>query len=173
MAMAEEKHVYCQGWTLPDSPTGYEAGEEEKPAYSPPEHIDSDVIIDIKEALNQNPQWKSIPWLTSRSFPSDSWQTGDDRMEVCHWRDKERTQLFVSIPEKTQREEGIADAMGKRWEATRPTGPFDLEGEKNVMIASGTLVLPRRFFAYVLRDRKFASVDVMMMEKIPPSAKHL
>ncbi|OTA05295.1 hypothetical protein A9Z42_0059670 [Trichoderma parareesei] len=57
--------------------------------------------------------------------------------------------------------------MGERWEDMRPTGPFDLQDD-DVTIPFGTLVLPHRFFAYVLRDRKFACVDVMTMEIIPP-----
>ncbi|KAL6884260.1 hypothetical protein HDV57DRAFT_494086 [Trichoderma longibrachiatum] len=168
MAMVKEKHVYCQGWTLPNSPTGQRSGEEKRLAYSPPEHIDSDVIIDIKEALNKNPDWKPILWPNGQHLTGDSWQVGNDKMEVCHWRDKSRAQLLVSIPEKIQREEAIADAMGERWEGMPSIGSFDLKSENDVTIPSGILVLPRRFFAYVLRDRKFASVDVMMMEKIPP-----
>ncbi|UKZ63507.1 uncharacterized protein TrAtP1_004734 [Trichoderma atroviride] len=59
--------------------------------------------------------------------------------------------------------------MFQRWEEdTNPAGPHDIEDGRGNIIRSASLVLPHRFFAYVLRDRRFASVDVMTMEKIPP-----
>lgn len=168
-SMVKEKHVYCQGWTLPDNPLGKTAGEKESLAYNPPEYVDSDVIIDIKEALNHNPDWKLRFGLSRGVSGDDSWQNGDDKMEICHWSSEERAHLLVSKPEKTQRSERIGDAMLQRWEDTTcPEGIDDIRDESDKMIRSASLVLPHRFFVYVLRDRKFASVDVMTMEKIPP-----
>lgn len=167
--MVKEKHVYCQGWTLPDNPTGTKTVEGKNLTYNPPEYVESDVIIDIKEALNQNPDWKLRFGLSHGVSGHDSWQNGDDKMEICHWSDDKRTQLLVSKPEKTQRSENIGDAMFQRWkELAGPAGPHDIEDERGNMIRSASLVFPRRFFAYVLRSRKFASVDVMTMENIPP-----
>ncbi|EHK41290.1 hypothetical protein TRIATDRAFT_162337, partial [Trichoderma atroviride IMI 206040] len=168
-AMVKEKHVYCQGWTLPDNPIGKKTVERQNLAYSPPEYVDSDVIIDIKEALNQNPDWKLGFGLSYGVLGDDPWLNGDDKMEICHWNSDKRTQLLVSRPEKIQRSEGVGDAMFQRWEEdTNPAGPHDIEDGRGNIIRSASLVLPHRFFAYVLRDRRFASVDVMTMEKIPP-----
>ncbi|KAL7934059.1 hypothetical protein V8C35DRAFT_45527 [Trichoderma chlorosporum] len=71
-AIAREKHVYCQGWTLPADPKGdqvrrnrreFDDGipsyiEKMKPEFSSPEYIDSDVIIDVEEALKQSSDWE-------------------------------------------------------------------------------------------------------------------
>ncbi|KAM0515305.1 hypothetical protein ACHAPE_006262 [Trichoderma viride] len=143
------------------------AGQWGKYADSSPEYVDSDVIIDIKEAFKQNPDWR-LKFELKRSG-SEWGREGNDKMEICHWSDDKRTQLLTSKSEKTQREQGIGDEMLQMWEEdTSPAGPHDIEDEKGKIIRSGSLVLPRRVFAYLLRDRKFASVDVMAMEKIPP-----
>lgn len=84
-----------------------------------------------------------------------------------HWSSDKRTQILVMKPEKTQLSEGCGDEiLQSRKKDTRPAGPHDIEDGRGNIIRSATLVLPRRFFAYLLRNRKFASVDVMTMEKI-------
>lgn len=59
--------------------------------------------------------------------------------------------------------------MLQRWEEeTLPAGPHEIEDEKGKIIRFASPVLPCRFFTCVLRHRKFASVDVMAIEKIAP-----
>ncbi|KAM0257726.1 hypothetical protein ACHAQJ_004177 [Trichoderma viride] len=119
MAMVREKHVYCQSWTLPGVSVGIE-GKAEETKYSPPEYVESDVIIDIKEAMNQNSEWK------------------------------------------------IGYGLSGKGRSTAPAGLDDIVNKGGKLIRFGALLLPRRFLVYVLRERRFASVDVMTMEKIPP-----
>jgi hypothetical protein len=162
MTMALAKHVYCQSWTLPYDPLE----TKEKAVYSPSEYVDSDVIIDITEALNQNSDWKLRDVMDWAVVP---WQLRDEDIEICHWSDVRRTQLWVTVVEEMYRPGNNERIMWSRWnQAMSPAGPFDIVTKSGAILRSGSLVLPRRFFVYVLRERRFASVDVMTLEKIPP-----
>ncbi|KAL7907754.1 hypothetical protein GGI35DRAFT_454723 [Trichoderma velutinum] len=208
--MSKEKHVYCQGWTLPNDPLGgsdrgirgpirddYRSRTLPAPApapppppgypypppapprirryrehredYNPPEYVDSDVIIDVKEALSQNSHWNFMFGLSTIAEPGNEWRDEDDQIEIRHWSDGERTRLWASMTEKAQRFEDIRQDVMNRWQDEMcPAGPLDIIDGNGKIIRSALLVLPRRFFAYILRQRRFASVDVMTMEKIPP-----
>ncbi|KAL6875816.1 hypothetical protein HDV57DRAFT_510631 [Trichoderma longibrachiatum] len=154
------RDIYYTGWTLVTGmlPRSY------SPSNIPePEHIESEVIIDFKEALRQ--------------LPSALVETGDEPLEeeleepmayflpqYRLWRDSgspdycETREFFVS------RADGI---HRKIWKEVEQHDKF-LTSSEDISGADFTdkhlAILPKRLPGYVLRERKFALLHVLNFE---------
>lgn len=152
-ALMESKFGFYRGWTLSKSPSG-EVTERKGPTFNI-EHIDSDVIIDFSEALNQNPAWR--PALRTRPIDTHLVKNALDSMPTSLWSDPSRydrlaqsrevliTADDVSRTESKEFEE--ADKFISSQQLSPPMTPEDL------------CLLPRRLFAYALWQRRFVMVD--------------
>ncbi|KAL1861690.1 hypothetical protein Daus18300_008658 [Diaporthe australafricana] len=138
------------------------------------EFIESQVIVDLDEAFRAKPSWRPKfhkPTISKYS----SVESQHDRYPKQIWHDKSRRKLSYSMPELIQFEDGVdlkrrrenilnADsflhnrAKGSRWERTSYNF-MDLRDEDLAL-------LPRRLFAYTLRERKFVAIDVNYLRPI-------
>jgi hypothetical protein len=172
-SFTKEKHCSCEGWTI----TGPPLGVLEKEDIETPEHVEGDVIIDFQETLRRQPSWKP-EFEAPNEETTDDWKHGMDRMMINHWPttpepDKPNEPLF-SIQEFTQRDDDTEE-KGKMAGISRDAL---LKAYKNgdVITLDGldedinNLLLPRRFFVYVLRQRRFAMVDIYSLQAIPPQS---
>ncbi|KAM0228596.1 hypothetical protein ACHAP5_011897 [Fusarium lateritium] len=172
-SFTKEKHCACEGWNI----TGPPLGVLEKEDSETPEHVEGDVIIDFQETLRRQPSWKP-EFEAPNEETTDDWKHGMDRMMINHWPstpepDKPREPLF-SIQEFTQRDDdseekgklaGMSkDALLQAYKEGDVTTLDGLDEEIN------NLLLPRRFFVYVLRQRRFAMVDIYSLQAIPPQS---
>ncbi|KAM0287308.1 hypothetical protein ACHAO9_007712 [Fusarium lateritium] len=172
-SFTKEKHCACEGWNI----TGPPLGVLEKEDSETPEHVEGDVIIDFQETLRRQPSWKP-EFEAPNEETTDDWKHGMDRMMINHWPstpepDKAREPLF-SIQEFTQRDDdseekgklaGMSrDALLQAYKEGDVTTLDGLDEEIN------NLLLPRRFFVYVLRQRRFAMVDIYSLQGIPPQS---
>ncbi|KAG5768318.1 hypothetical protein H9Q72_004086 [Fusarium xylarioides] len=169
----KEKHVSCDGWTI----TGPPLGVFDQEGNETPEHVEGDVIIDFQETLRRQPSWK--PEFEPPSDEAiDDWKHGLDTMKINHWPTiqepgKQKEPLFSS-QELTQRDDDVEekiktagvlnDALLQAYKEGHASTLDDLDEEVN------NLLLPRRFFVYVLRQRRFAMVDIYSLEVIPPQS---
>ncbi|KAM0227207.1 hypothetical protein ACHAPO_011744 [Fusarium lateritium] len=172
-SLTKERHVSCEGWTI----TGPPLGVVEKENDETPEHVEGDVIIDFQEALRRQPSWKPEFEAPTEEATQD-WKHGMDRMSINHWPTsvepgKPNEPLF-SIQELTQRDDdteekiklaGLSkDAFLQAYKDGYVTALDGLDEDIN------NLLLPRRFFVYVLRQRRFAMIDIYSLEAIPPQS---
>ncbi|KAK1985389.1 hypothetical protein LZ30DRAFT_779092 [Colletotrichum cereale] len=172
--LAKLKHVSCEGWTLTVPPLGtYERGDEETP-----EHIESDVIIDFAEAVRGEPSWKPEFEAPLPAEQFDDWSQGTDKMNILHWPSDEKitrsTEPWFSIVECTQRDDNTEEQVKKDGiEANLFLKAFSngvVETLDGLDEDTNSLLLPRRFFVYVLRKRRFAMVDTMSLRAVPPQS---
>ncbi|KAF4444282.1 aaa family ATPase [Fusarium austroafricanum] len=174
-SFTKERHVSCEGWTIAGPPLG--EFDKEKEDSETPEHVEGDVIIDFQETLRRKPSWKP-EFEAPYEETTEDWKYGKDAMSINHWSTssepgKPKEPLF-SIQEFTQRDDdteeklkmaGISrDALLKAYKEGDVASLNGLDEETN------DLLLPRRFFVYVLRQRRFAMIDTFSLNAIPPQS---
>ncbi|KAK2598615.1 hypothetical protein N8I77_012011 [Diaporthe amygdali] len=177
-----ERNLAYNNWSLAvnpqeDSDSDSEGEQRKKKHATHPvlaEFIESQVIIDLDEAFRANPRWRPKFHKPSISKASPL-ETKLDGWPKQIWNDKSRSKLLYSIPELIQYDDGIDirkrrdnilnndlfllnRSKGSRWERTGYNF-MDLRDEDIAL-------LPKRLFAYTLRERKFVAVDVNYLRPI-------
>lgn len=177
-----ERHQAYNNWSLAmnpqdDSDSDSEDERHKKKQSRHPvlaEFIESQVIVDLEEAFRANPSWRSKFHKPSLSKYSPL-ETRPDNWPKQVWHDKSRTNLLYSIPELLQFDDGVDirkrreniltedsfllnRSKGSRWERTGHSS-MDLRDEDLPL-------LPKRLFAYTLRERKFVAIDVNYLRPI-------
>jgi hypothetical protein len=121
-------------------------------------YIESEVIIDVKEACRAVPKWHPgyIPWVTS-TWQLQDWSVVEDLVEIIRWTDLHRKQRISSVQDRTQADDNIAglasDEFHKEDKFSTPQRNPDFTPEDLTL-------LPERLYAYALRERKFFSGDI-------------
>ncbi|KAJ0354372.1 hypothetical protein COL154_001927 [Colletotrichum chrysophilum] len=163
------KHHYYSGWTfitgLFAEPLLDDGGRE----LHFPEHIESEIVVDFKETLQSYPGWETYsgspqPWVGS-SWDSEPYA----EYPLKIWDEDARTfpQPRLSYPVNTSiviEEQELYESEAKAW--------FDRDsflGKKTnwkewSWSDEDIALLPRRVFAYILRERKFTRIDVRSIE---------
>lgn len=175
-----DRHQSYNAWTLTRNPpfdttdAEDEILRDENGEYMRhPEFVESDVIVDMAEAYQKNPDWRPT---FHRVTPNKSARCNavDDDMKIQHWLDGGRQSLAYSQAEIVQTEDGVemrqrrenlvVDTFLKqrlkgvrRYEA-QPQA-FELRDEDLVL-------LPKRMFAYALRERRFMPVNTNFLKPI-------
>lgn len=128
-------------------------------------YIESDVIIDIKEAFRAFPQWQfslraQPPYIASNYACQDS-------IEILKWSDKQRSGKAAIIQDRTQDVDCITYILQREYVDTFKfsTPQKDPEFEDEDL-----LLLPRRVFGYALRERKFFQADVQYLRPVQTEA---
>ncbi|KAI9170829.1 putative cell division cycle ATPase [Paramyrothecium foliicola] len=176
----EDRHQQYSAWTLTRNPPwkNTEPNEEilENENYEKmrhPEFIESDVIVDLTEAYQKVPDWRP-KFHTARVNKSRRFEIEKDDMSIQHWFDTGRQTLAYSQREIVQKSDGVEilqrrEALqrdnflkyrvyGSRTFETNPKA-LDLREEDFVL-------LPKRMFAYALRERRFIAVDLNHLKPV-------
>ncbi|KAF5005811.1 hypothetical protein FDECE_7767 [Fusarium decemcellulare] len=182
------RHWLYNGWTLTSSPGGLEIfadtdNEYGLPQYGLPqpnlprpgrrkhsEYIDSHVMIDFAETFHEDPRLKPHfdAIITERSNKGDN----ISRIPLYTWPNSMGSLLFqpteVFFDQTTflwdsiggAYKDGFLEACQLQFVSQDDQSSITLEDEDYAL-------LPRRMFAYALRDRKFAMVDVRYLSEFP------
>lgn len=175
-----DRHQSYNAWTLTHNPPfDTEDAEDEilrdekGECMRHPEFVESDVIVDMTEAYQKNPDWRpNFHRLTpNKSVRCDA---ADDDMKIQHWFDGGRQSLAYAQSEIVQTADGVemrqrrenlvVDTFlkqrlkGARRHETQPQA-LDLRPEDLVL-------LPKRMFAYALRERRFLPVNTNFLKPI-------
>ncbi|KAF6823251.1 AAA family [Colletotrichum musicola] len=170
------KHVSCEGWTV----TGPPLGASDDDTQPTPDHIDSDVIVDLAEAMRREPKLKPVfllPYRTEVFY--EYWKNGVDDTEIQHWpapdgnEKKTDVKPWFNVVECTQLDDDTEQKL--KTNLLEDNLFFKAYSRGVVPTLDGldediTLLLPRRIHVYVLRQRRFAMVDVFSLEEISPQA---
>ncbi|CAN8105373.1 unnamed protein product [Discula destructiva] len=172
----KEKHQAYNAWTLTRNPpfdtddAECEILRDEKgEQWRHPDYIESDVIIDMSEACRKNTDWR-VSFYQPLTTVSIQCRVEDDAMKVQQWAHGSRSELAFAQTELVQMSDGIEklqrrenlknDAfLGQR--ARGSTRRHRQAQTSNTALREEDLVLlPKRMFAYVLRERRFVPVDI-------------
>ncbi|KAI1126963.1 hypothetical protein F5Y10DRAFT_293311 [Nemania abortiva] len=127
-------------------------------------YIESDVIVDVKEAVRAVPHWglPVRPWPIT-SWIKEKWSIVQDSVEIIRWADRHRKAKLSNVQDRTQADDGIANlecaAFIREDQFWRPKRNPDFTAEDFAL-------LPKRLYAYALRERKFFSGNVDSFFKI-------
>ncbi|KAB8268288.1 hypothetical protein BDV30DRAFT_245890 [Aspergillus minisclerotigenes] len=158
-SLIKESHLRYEGWTITSSPIG-----TTEPELRTREHIDSEVILDLVEGLQQYPS--CMPNFIQYLPGVDNWILGEDNVEIKHWSDGTEARLLHAMKEKlVLRDIAISRRFNVHlekerilaWENTEPITAIHKEY---------LILLPRRLMVYALRERKFIMVDIWFLEPI-------
>lgn len=153
----ENKHVHYRGWTIICDLAGGPLHDAERQLLKHPEYIESDVIVDFKETFQNIPNWR--PSLPRKRTRSSHWLLGEDKMPIIQWttNENQRIEKVSTLAELVQESDGIDQSDYN----SRLTKDKFLGAQKSPEFQTEDLMLlPKRLFAYSLRDRRFHQVDV-------------
>ncbi|KAK5989779.1 hypothetical protein PT974_08040 [Cladobotryum mycophilum] len=159
----KNKHAYYEGWTIPSLTKD---GENDRKSSNNLEHIDSNIILDFKEAFAHHRSWR--PTFSAITTEVGSGLSGSDSFQLAHWSDRTRTQLLYSTNDIMQIRDGIDEWEKRRYIqdedkfviATRAGNVKDLKDEDDIML------LPRKIVAYALRERRFVPLDILSLRPL-------
>ncbi|KAF4827775.1 putative cell division cycle ATPase [Colletotrichum tropicale] len=158
------KHFFYLGWTFITGLRGEFLEDEKGNFIQHPEYIESEIVVDFKETLQSYPGWETEQLAQSLARNNWDWD-GSAQNQLRIWEEDrkgshgrrryrvvyspiliEESELYRREADKWQEQDvflsGKADFKSKDWSAE------DLA------------LLPKRVFAYVLRERRFARLDV-------------
>lgn len=182
----EERHQAYNAWTVtrnpPHDPYDYNDRDaevlrnEDGQHWRHPEYVESDVIVDMNESFQRNSDWRPN-FHRPKSIKPITCNFEEDEMKIQQWLNGSRSKLAFAQAEIIQMADGVelrqrrenlaVDAfLGQRVRnsdrSTRHvkfTEPTDLREEDLVL-------LPKRMFAYVLRERRFVPIDINFLKPI-------
>lgn len=156
LAQPGVSHLYYSGWNLVTGVAEQEESQIDEPAY-----MESEVIIDIQEAERHVPEWASRDMPEIASFGA-GFRTEQNTIKHTIWVSKELVQGIQCL--------GIADHELIQESPTHLEKATEYNLENTCIQKDGRFskdwtdedyaLLPRRICGYVLRERKFARLDV-------------
>lgn len=176
----DDRHQQYSAWTLTRNPPFDKSEPDEEILQSEdyekmrhPEFVESDVIVDLTEAYQKMPDWRPrFHRLTINK--ASRCEIKDDEMPIQQWFNGARQTLAFSQNEIIQQADGVearqrrdnlaVDAFlrvrvkGSRTFETNPKA-LDLRDEDLVL-------LPKRMFAYALRERRFLPIDLNVLKPV-------
>ncbi|KAF2973270.1 hypothetical protein GQX73_g427 [Xylaria multiplex] len=170
----KERHLYYDGWTIPEELNQRGKGDEEDEIYrrksennitrSSPEHIESPVVIDFAEAFERHPLWKVPSRIPS---PADApWERISDPYEIIHWKDKSRTERLYTTKDIVLVWD-LGDLIRRnKWISADPCVTSAKSGGMTEVKDEDIILLPRRLVAYALRERKFLILDIFSLRSL-------
>ncbi len=177
-----DRHQSYNAWTLTRNPP-FDTKEAEDEILRDennvlmrhPEFVESDVIVDMAEAYQKNPDWRpSFHRLTpNKKLRCDS---ADDEMKIQHWLDGGRQSLAYAQSELVQTADGVEARQRRENLAVDTFLKQRLKGARRYEAELQTLelrdedlvLLPKRMFAYALRERRFIPVNVNFLSMHSP-----
>ncbi|KAI0204980.1 hypothetical protein F4808DRAFT_317059 [Astrocystis sublimbata] len=175
-----DRHQSYNAWTLTRNPPLDDDNAEEEvlknDKYEPmrhPEFVESDVIVDMAEAYQKNPDWRpSFHHLTPNK--TGNIESSSDDMYIKHWLGGSRQSLAYKQMEVVQTEDGIEmrqrrenlnvdNFLKQRMKGSRR---YENDAKAHELRDEDLVLLPKRMFAYALRERRFVPVSHVFLKPI-------
>ncbi|KAH7320651.1 hypothetical protein B0I35DRAFT_427533 [Stachybotrys elegans] len=177
----EDRHQQYSAWSLTRNPPSRRTTPEEEILENEdyqkmrhPEFVESDVIVDLTEAYQKMPSWMPVfHQLTLNK--SVKCETAEDELPIQHWFDDGRQSLAYQQAEIVQKADGVERRQRRdnlnqdtflrcrvKGSRTFETNPAALKLRDEDLV-----LLPRRMFAYTLRERRFLPIDLNMLKPVP------
>lgn len=176
----ENRHQQYSAWTLTRNPP-FEMSEpdaeiledEQYDSMRHPEFLESDVIIDMTEAYQNMPNWRPV-FHQPALHKSIRCEIHEDEMVIQHWFDGSRQSLAYSQNEIIQKVDGVEFRQRRDNIAVdaflrcRVLGSrtFEINPQALILRDEDLVLLPKRMFAYALRERRFFPIDLNLLKSV-------
>lgn len=180
MGYMDDRHQQYSAWTLTRNPPSHRTEPDEEILNSEdyekmrhPEFIESDVIVDLTEAYNKMPDWRPSFHQVALN-KSIRCETQEDEMPIQHWFEGTRQSLAYSQNEIVQKTDGV-EVRQRRDNLTkdafmrcrvRGSRTFEMNPQALKLRDEDLVLLPKRLFAYALRERRFLPIDLNLLKPI-------
>lgn len=172
LASIHDRHGAYSGWTLLHDPQGQPMSDSQGNYTRTPEHINSEIIVDFNEGLNQCPWWKpSIMSGDDVNHIRMSFGRGDDRLLV--WSDTNRTKQVNSYAQHMIFSDGMHDYEYEQHRKHHKYMRIKAEDDPRRPEPEGDdlALLPRRVIGYALWERKFVQLDVQFLDHMAVTSR--
>ncbi|KEY74588.1 hypothetical protein S7711_05020 [Stachybotrys chartarum IBT 7711] len=175
-----DAHQQYSAWTLTRNPPWHHTEPEEELLETEdyqkmrhPEFVESDVMVDLTEAYQRMPGWRPVFHQMSVN-KSIKCEITDDDMQIQHWFDGSRQSRAYAQNEIVQKADGIevrqrrdnlsADSFLKV--RTKGSRTFETNPQALKLREEDLVLLPKRMFAYALRERRFLPIDLNLLKPV-------
>ncbi|KAF4462262.1 ATPase AAA-type core [Fusarium albosuccineum] len=169
------KHQSYSGWAIISPPGSIASakelsdnGREVKSRHT--EYIDGPVVIDFAEAFHNDPEQQ--PFFLSRRIMKSGSEKNTGALKLWIWSDPKRSKLCAKTAETIHPDEKVAR---RQLSGEDHDDGFSYPHHRRLLKSDDArmpledrhyALLPRRMFAYALKERKFAIVDVRYLRNI-------
>ncbi|KAL6364675.1 hypothetical protein LRP88_00645 [Fusarium phalaenopsidis] len=160
------RHLYYSGWTFITGIREEPLVDDKGDTINYPEYIESEVVIDFKETLRNYPKWETdVGECVTRDT---SWQTMPwAELKLSVWEEylndlggsrRSRCEAFPIL----SREDALYYREANEWADNDRfiVGDGAIAIKDNEWTDEELAILPKRLFGYVLRERRFARLEV-------------
>lgn len=181
--LIDRRFGFYSGWTQTTDPLGERLTEFSKRStrsviVARPEHIESDVLVDFEETFNAMPSWKT-------NFDNETWRLRSnpklfprrDDVEILEWHDT--GEVACNFGDRYNMWDSKQRACVNKF---IEEDPYQSENNTTPPTGDHLALLPRRFFAYAVLERKFVQLntrwvrnadrDEKAFEKLEINKKH-
>ncbi|KAF6837852.1 AAA family ATPase [Colletotrichum plurivorum] len=165
------KHLYYSGWTFVTGLFAEPLEDEKGGVVQYPEYIDSEIVIDFKETLQSYPKWGAENGGES-VIPDHNWDYEVfSEMETrvwavnCDGRDGSRRYRDGGQCSIVTEESRLYNTEANNWMKQDELLNGEFDAQKEPWPEKYLALLPRRIFAYVFRERRFARLDVGSIDR--------
>ena len=177
----DDRHQQYSAWTLTRNPPVGDSEPDEEilndenyDKMRHPEFLESDVIVDLTEAYQKVPDWRP-DFHRPNASKSIQCEARDDEITIQHWFDGTRNSLAYAQEDIVQKGDGVevrqrrdnlaADAFLKA-RAKGSSRAHDKNPQTQKLRDEDLVLLPKRMFAYALRERRFLPIDLNLLRPI-------
>ncbi|EQB43833.1 hypothetical protein CGLO_17467 [Colletotrichum gloeosporioides Cg-14] len=162
------KHHYYSGWTFITGLFGETFRDHEGEEVQFPEHMESEIVVDFKETLQSYPGWETMsgvplhfpaPWESApfAEIPLKIWEEGVKAFPQHRLSYNVTTSIIIE-------EQKLYRSESSTWLSQDPFLDRKANWQEWTWSDEDLVLLPRRAFAYILRERKFTRIDVRSIE---------
>lgn len=131
------------------------------PVFKHPIYVESEVIVDFQEAFRAYPVWHRYQNIEDRVRPY--WPINPDMIDIIQWTNSSRSEKVSSTQDRTL----ITDGTTAVEQNQIVVNDKFLSSKKGTEVADEDLMLlPKRIFAYALRERKFFQADIRYVQQV-------
>ncbi|KAJ4301331.1 hypothetical protein N0V90_003423 [Kalmusia sp. IMI 367209] len=159
-----QRYSFYSGWSLTRGPNGIPMSDPKTTEpMKTPEHVESDVLIDLSEAFDYCPTWQPPSTFLSPGLPGEyDMKEKLENHPLIEWMDENRTTVKSSWRETVVMDQWIHDAD---FEKLLIKNPVLVHGDEKPPSGDQLALLPRRMFAYAVWDRKFVPIDSRYLKR--------
>ncbi|KAL6808535.1 hypothetical protein J3E69DRAFT_351625 [Trichoderma sp. SZMC 28015] len=178
--LLEDRHQQYNAWTLTRNPPSHRTEPEQEildneyyEKMRHPEFVESDVIVDLTEAYQKMPNWRPDFHQLAVSKATRC-EIAEDEMPIQKWFDGGRQNRSYVQKEIIQKADGV-ESRQRRDNLTvdtflrnrlRGSRNFEANAQALKLRDEDLVLLPKRMFAYALRERRFMPVDLNLLKPI-------
>lgn len=176
----EDRHQQYSAWTLTRNPPSKSSDPEDEILQNEeydkmrhPEFVESDVIVDLTEAYQKMPDWRPTFYRLALNTPIRC-GVYIDETPIQHWYNGTRQTLAYSQAEVVQQADGVEKRQRRDnlnidpflRSRVRGSRVFESNPKALELRDEDLVLLPKRMFAYALRERRFLPIDLNLLKPI-------